>query len=240
MTKHPFGSRCAAALIKARHLLVLRRQVHDRVRDQVDNGERALDRRRGEVADCHGDMLRARFRTEPRDHRLRQIDPVHRDAALRKRQRDPAGADAEFERVTGPGEIRNEVNDGIDDGRRGLMGVPLVKTLRHVLAEVILSGTAAVSQSARVSPAARGAPCRAAPRARRPSTGRPGLAKQQAGRRTRAVRALCRGRRDGRAYRSALNLEPWGQFLVSCVTSVYRGARLLVIGGPPLPRGETE
>jgi hypothetical protein len=96
---------------KARYLLVVRRQIHDRVRNQIDNGERALDGGRGEVADCHSDLRCATLHAQPRDHRLREIDPVHKDAALCKRQRDPAGADTGFECVTDPGEIRNEVNE---------------------------------------------------------------------------------------------------------------------------------
>ena len=85
---------------EAGHLLVLRRQVHDRVRDYVGDREPALDGGCGEVADCHPNLVRARFRQQPRDHRLREIDPVHTDAALRKWQRDSAGADTEFERLT--------------------------------------------------------------------------------------------------------------------------------------------
>ena len=79
---------------KAGDLLALRRQVHDRVRNQVGDRKRSLDGSCGEVADRHTDLLRARLRTQPPDHRLRQIDPVDAYAALRERQRDPACADA--------------------------------------------------------------------------------------------------------------------------------------------------
>src|SRR2546421_9655899 len=50
----------------------LRRQVHDRVEDQVGDGEGPVHGRRGEVADRHPDVLGARLFAQPRDHRLRQ------------------------------------------------------------------------------------------------------------------------------------------------------------------------
>ena len=59
----------------------------------------------------------------------------------------------EFERVAVAGEIRNEVDDGTDDVRRGLMGVPLVETLRHVLAEVILGHGCSLAKAWREPPA---------------------------------------------------------------------------------------
>jgi hypothetical protein len=86
-------------VLEARDLLVLRRQVHDRVEDAVGDRERRLDGRRGETADGHADLLVARLRPQPRDHRRREVDPVHASAAPRERQRDPAGADAELERL---------------------------------------------------------------------------------------------------------------------------------------------
>ena len=90
----PGGSRCsrgtsdlddeAAArlemrcgVLEAGDLLVLRRQVHDRVGDEVGDRERGLDGRRGEVADRDADPLRTGLRTQSRHHRLGQIDPVH-------------------------------------------------------------------------------------------------------------------------------------------------------------------
>jgi len=42
---------------------------------------------------------------------------VHGHTALRQRQRDPAGADAELERAPLPGECGEEVDGGSDDGR---------------------------------------------------------------------------------------------------------------------------
>ena len=102
---------------EARDLRRLRRQVHDRVEDQVRDGERPVDRRRREVADRDADVLAARLRAQPRDHRLRQLDPVHRHAALRERERDPARPDPELERASAPGELGEEVDDRVDDRR---------------------------------------------------------------------------------------------------------------------------
>ncbi len=72
-------------VLEASHLFVLRRQVHDRVRDEVDQGEPILDGSRGEVTDGHADLHRARLATEPREHCLGQVDPVHLHAPLRER-----------------------------------------------------------------------------------------------------------------------------------------------------------
>ena len=63
---------------------------------------------------------------------------MHPDAAPRERQRDPTRADAELERGAVPRELRQEVDHGIDDGRIGLVAIPLVEPPRHVLAEVVL------------------------------------------------------------------------------------------------------
>ena len=101
-----------------------------------------VDRRRGEVADRDADLLGAGLRPQPRDHRLREVDPVHSHAALRERQRDPARADAELERGAVAGQLRQEVDDGIDDGGVGLVGVPLVEPPCHALAEVVFGHAA--------------------------------------------------------------------------------------------------
>ena len=103
---------------EARDLRRLRRQVHDRVEDEVRDGERPRHRRRREVADRDADLLAARLRAEPRRHRLRQLDPVHRHAALGQRERDPAGADPELERAAAPGELGEQVDGRVDDRRR--------------------------------------------------------------------------------------------------------------------------
>ena len=72
-------------ILEAGHLLVLRRQVHDRVRDEVDQGEPILDGNRGEVADGNANLPGARLTAEPRDHCVGQFDPVHLHTPLRER-----------------------------------------------------------------------------------------------------------------------------------------------------------
>ena len=123
---------------EARDLLILRCQVHDRVRDDVSHGVPALDGRGREVSDRDADLFRTRLDTQTSDHRLGQVDAMHGDATLRKRQRDPAGANPKFEGATGTGTFSDEVNDRVDDCRRVLVRVPLVKASGHALAKVIL------------------------------------------------------------------------------------------------------
>ncbi len=156
-------------VLEARDLLVLRRQVHDRVEDEVGDRERPLDRGRGEVADRHADVLGARLRAQSRDHRLREVDPVHADSALRERQRDPAGADPELERGAAPGELGEEIDGRIDDGRIEHVRLRLVVPRGDALAEV-----AVVVFHARAATAWRAANGRtrrrARPRSRAPSS----------------------------------------------------------------------
>jgi hypothetical protein len=42
---------------------------------------------------------------------------MHRHAAPRERQRDPAGSDAELQRAPTPGKLREQVHDRLDDLR---------------------------------------------------------------------------------------------------------------------------
>ena len=119
--RHPHFDHEAAArlqvrgdVLEARDLRVLRRQVHDRVEDEVREGERPVDGGRREVADRDADLLRALLRAQSLDHRGREVDAVHANAALRERQRDAAGADPELERGTVTGQVREEVDDGTD------------------------------------------------------------------------------------------------------------------------------
>ena len=63
---------------------------------------------------------------------------MHAQAALGERQRDPAGPDAELEGGAASSEIDKEVDDRVDDGRRRLVGVPLVESLSDALTEVVL------------------------------------------------------------------------------------------------------
>ena len=63
---------------------------------------------------------------------------MHVDAALRERHRDPAGADAELERIAVAGEVGEEVDGRLDDRRVELLAGRLVVPLGDALAEVVL------------------------------------------------------------------------------------------------------
>jgi len=63
---------------------------------------------------------------------------VDAHAALRERERDPAGADAELECRAAAGELGQEVHDRADDGRVEELRQPLVVARGHALAEVVL------------------------------------------------------------------------------------------------------
>ena len=136
MTKQPPGSRCAATLRKhatcaacvVRFMIVLKTRYATR--------ERAVDGRRREVADRHADVLGARLRAESRDHRLRQLDPVHRHPPLRERQRDPAGPDPELERASLPGERGKEVDGRVDHRRVEHLRLGVVVARGDALVEV--------------------------------------------------------------------------------------------------------
>ena len=104
-------------VLEARNLRVLRRQVHDRVADQICERERVLDGRRREVTDRDSDLLRIRLRAQPRDHRRGEVDPVHTQAALRQRDRDAAGADAQLEHRAATRAPDQEIDDGVEHRR---------------------------------------------------------------------------------------------------------------------------
>ncbi len=96
------GLEVPRGVLEAHDLGLLRRQVHDRVEDEVGEPERRLDLRRCEVADRRLDLLRARLAAEHRNHRLREIDAVHAHPALRERNRDPPRADPELDAAPSP------------------------------------------------------------------------------------------------------------------------------------------
>ena len=132
------GLQMGRGILEAGDLLVLSRQIHDRVREEIGDREPSLHRCGGEVADSHTDLLRTRLRPQPRDHRVRQIDPVDTDASPSERQRDPTGADAKLERGTTACQIGEESDDRIDHGGLGFVRVAFVEALRHPLAEEVL------------------------------------------------------------------------------------------------------
>jgi hypothetical protein len=104
-------------VLEAADLLVLAREIGDRVPDEEGEAERRRYLDRGEVADRQPERCRAGLRLELRDHRRREIDPVHGDPAPAERQGDPAGADAELERPAVTGQPGQEFDGGADHGR---------------------------------------------------------------------------------------------------------------------------
>ena len=130
----------------------LRRQVHDRVEDQVRDGERPVHGRRREVADRHADVFAARLRTQPRDHRLRQLDPVHRHSPLGERERDAACPDPELERAAASGQLGEEVDDRLDRLRAERLRRGVVVAGGDALVEVAVLVGHRRNLSARVVP----------------------------------------------------------------------------------------
>ena len=72
-------------------------------------------------------VLAARLRPQPRDHRLRHVDAVHRDTAPRERKRDAPRPDRELERAATSRELGQEVEDRIDRLRAEHLGVVVVR-----------------------------------------------------------------------------------------------------------------
>ena len=64
--------------------------------------------------------------------------PCTRHAAACERQRDAAGADAELERRPVTGQVREEVDDGIDGGGSNMSASDVVVPRGHALAEIVL------------------------------------------------------------------------------------------------------
>ena len=120
-TKHPPGSRCATGVDEARHLIVLARQVPDRVVDEVGQPERPPHLGRGEVADRHTDVSCAGLRLQSCGHGGGQLDPVDPHTALAEWQGETPGADAQFEGGSVSGEIGEEVDRRVDDRRLELI-----------------------------------------------------------------------------------------------------------------------
>jgi hypothetical protein len=95
------------------HLRVLRRQVVDRVEQQIGHRERAVDDRRREVPDRDVHRRAAGFRPQLGDHRPRQVDAVDRHTAPRHRQRDPPGPDPELQRPSITRKLRQHIDNRI-------------------------------------------------------------------------------------------------------------------------------
>ena len=112
------GLEVGGGIAEAGHLLVLRREVHDRVEHEVHEAVPTVDGRRREVADRHADVVGSRLRPELVDHGRGELDAVDGNAPRRERQRDPPGADTELER----GPVSGELGQGVDGGAEDLGG----------------------------------------------------------------------------------------------------------------------
>src|SRR5262245_30415258 len=118
------------SVLETRDLSVLRPQIEDRVEDDVDEREGALDLCRRHVADLDRDLVCLPLQL--RNHVRREVDTRHANPSLRERHGDPAGTDRELER-TAAREREEEVDDRLDRhaGRR------LVVALRNVAREIV-------------------------------------------------------------------------------------------------------
>src|ERR1700750_1652297 len=99
---------------EAGDLLVLSRQIVDRVEDEVGQRELAGSARVGEVSDRDADGFPVRLVPHAGDHRLRYVDAVHLHAATGEGQCDTACPHTEFQRPTIAGEIGQNIDDRVD------------------------------------------------------------------------------------------------------------------------------
>jgi hypothetical protein len=110
------GLKVRGDVAEARNLGFLSREIHDRVEDQVRDGERPIHTRRREVADRDTDGVAARLGAQPSDHSGRELDAMNRNAAARQRKCDAPGADAKFQGAAAAREIRQHINCWFHEG----------------------------------------------------------------------------------------------------------------------------
>ncbi|GAB2800711.1 hypothetical protein GCM10027073_36150 [Streptomyces chlorus] len=111
------GFQVSRGVAETDHLLRLRRQIQDRVEEQVGDGERPVHPRRREIADRDVDRVTAWLGTQPGNHRLRQVDAVDLDSALCQWQRDAPRPDAQLKGPATVGQARQKVDRLVDDAR---------------------------------------------------------------------------------------------------------------------------
>ena len=137
-TKQPPGSRCAATLRKQATCAscVVRFSIVLKTTYASENVPATRGRR--EVADRDADLVTAGLGPQPRGHRLRQLDAVHRHSPRCERQRDPPGPDPELERSAAAREPGEEVDRWIDHRR-----------VEHVRRGLVVPGCDASRRSSR-------------------------------------------------------------------------------------------
>jgi len=98
------------------YLVVLRGDIHDRVRNQVHEPERCAGYLRGRhVADRDGDPVGAWLGRKLRCHVRRQLKAVHGHAAGAQRERHPAGADGELQCFAATSQVGQHGNHRVED-----------------------------------------------------------------------------------------------------------------------------
>ena len=138
MTKQPPAFQLSSHGPETPGLLVLAGQVGDRVAHQVGQPERAARGRGGEVPDRDADRIGARLRYQPCRHGRGQLDPMDAYAAAAERQREAAGADAQFQSAAVPRQAGQEAHHRIDGCRLKKLGPVGLVSGRHPLIEVRL------------------------------------------------------------------------------------------------------
>jgi hypothetical protein len=99
-----------------RQLIVLRRDVHDRVRYQVHQREgRAGNAGTLHVANRHRDGGSARLGGHPLGHRPRQLQAMHRGPPAVQRERHAPGTDRELQRRTAHGQLGEYADHGVQN-----------------------------------------------------------------------------------------------------------------------------
>src|SRR5438552_278216 len=111
------GNELVGDALDAASLGVRVEEREERVVDDKDQREAAVDAEVGEVADRDRDLSATRLRPQPRHHRRAGVDPADRDALAREREGEPAGADAELERRPTFGQIGEAPGGDVGVGR---------------------------------------------------------------------------------------------------------------------------
>ena len=107
------GREMGGDVLETPDLIVLRQQVEQGVEHQVHQRIHAGHTDIGEVTDRHGQLVASRLRSQPVDHRLRQVDAVDAHPACCQRQGNPTSADRELQRRPAAGPRREKPDGGV-------------------------------------------------------------------------------------------------------------------------------